>query len=474
MRFQYNSIMQLSSTTKYIQNHCLKYYPKRILRWTLIVLLLLVFLSILTLLLDNTYTSSSLPLSSYMNLGGDTTSIFEKLYMTKPNTVVTNNNNDPFHSPRLEHEMVNHLFGQEEIDDWHDPKITWIDDHVWEHVPVKGVLYMFLRNEDLQHARSTIRSIEDRFNHNVGYPWVILSNHYLSPSFKKYLTKVVTKGRVFFGRVDRETWNYPNWVPTSQVEKAVKKMMTMDRIPEGVRPSYQFSSRYHAGLFFHHPLMQNADYSWRVEPSAYYSCEMEDPFLKMKTLNKTLGFVMTSYEEKMAVRSLWSVTRAFREQFFDQIRPLNETIMPWLLDDSEYNFCHIWSNFMILDLTFLRSEHYQAYFRFLDYSGGFFYESWSDGAVITLAAAMYLKREELYFFNEIGYEYRFGVHCPLSLTDYYPRCSCDVELTTDFNRDSCTISMLQYVDKHRIQDIATFARRHFMIGDRSTSLLSGF
>ncbi|KAG2218964.1 hypothetical protein INT45_008388 [Circinella minor] len=441
--------MRLSSTTKYFQNHCLKYYPKRILRWILIVLILLVFLSIITLLLDNTYNSSSpsLPLSSYMNLGSDTNSIFEKLHITKPNTIVANNNNDPLQSLQPEHAMVNHLFGQEEIDDLHAPKITWIDDNVWEHVPVKGVLYMFLRNEDLQQARSTIRSIEDRFNHNVGYPWVILSNQYLSPSFKKYLTKVVTKGRIFFGRVDRETWNYPKWIPT-----------------------------YHAGFFFHHPLMQNADYSWRVEPSAYYSCEMEDPFLKMKTLNKTLGFVMTSYEEKMAVRSLWSVTGAFtKQQSSDQIRPSNETIMPWLLNDSsEYNFCHIWSNFMILDLTFLRSEQYQAYFRFLDYSGGFFYESWSDGAVITLAAAMFLKREELYFFNEIGYEYRFGVHCPLSLTDYYPRCSCDVELTTDFNRDSCTISMLQYVDKHRIHDIAKFARRHLMIGDRARSLLSGF
>ena len=133
--------------------------------------------------------------------------------------------------------------------------------------------------------------------------------------------------------------------------------------------------------------------------------------------------------------------------------------------------------------------------------------------MITLAAAMFLKREELHYFNEIGYEYRLGVHCPLSLTDYYPRCSCDVELNNgnfilliifillflfymyiyeyfviyiktnnnkklasiglDFNQDSCTINMLQYVDKHRIHEIATFARRHFMIADRAKSLLKG-
>ena len=120
--------------------------------------------------------------------------------------------------------------------------------------------------------------------------------------------------------------------------------------------------------------MQNADYSWRVEPSAYYSCEMEDPFLKMKNLNKTLGFVMTSHEEKVAVHSLWSITTKFTEQSPEWIRPSHETIMPWLLNGSNYNFCHIWSNFMILDLAFLRSKEYQAYFRFLDYSGGFFYE----------------------------------------------------------------------------------------------------
>ena len=230
-----------SSITKYVQNHFLESYPRRILRRILIVLISLVSLCIIILFLDNTYSSSS---SSSINLG-DTNSIFEKLYTSKANALIVNDNNvKDLLQPQPEHAMVEHLFEQEQLDDLNEqPKISWIDDEVWEHLPVKGVLYMFLCNDDLQQARSTIRSIEDRFNRNVGYPWVILSNQYLSPSFKKYLTKVVTKGRIFFGRVDRETWNYPNWISTSQAEKRMK-MMTLDRIPEGVRPSYQFSSRY--------------------------------------------------------------------------------------------------------------------------------------------------------------------------------------------------------------------------------------
>lgn len=147
-----------------------------------------------------------------------------------------------------------------------------------------------------------------------------------------------------------------------------------------------------------------------------------------------------------AIQSLWLTTRDFMKDNPHLVLSSNKTIMPWLLDDfGEYNYCHMWSNFEIVDLKFLRSEAYQSYFKFLDRRGGFFYERyvqhasnnkhtsaltsiasfrWSDAPVRTLAAAMFLPRHKIHFFNSIGYTHSVASHCPVNRD--YEHCSCDV------------------------------------------------
>lgn len=58
------------------------------------------------------------------------------------------------------------------------------------------------------------------------------------------------------------------------------------------------------------------------------------------------------------------------------------------------------SNFEIADLDFLRSEPYEKYFEHLDRAGGFSYERWGDAPVHSIAAALFLKPEEVHYFNE--------------------------------------------------------------------------
>lgn len=53
------------------------------------------------------------------------------------------------------------------------------------------------------------------------------------------------------------------------------------------------------------------------------------------------------------------------------------------------------------------------YFNYLDKAGGFFYERWGDAPVHSIAAALFLKKEELHFFNEIGYVQRSDLQTPL-------------------------------------------------------------
>jgi alpha 1,2-mannosyltransferase len=49
---------------------------------------------------------------------------------------------------------------------------------------------------------------------------------------------------------------------------------------------------------------------------------------------------------------------------------------------------------------------------------------WGDGPVRSIAAAMFLKREDIHFFNEIGYNHDSIKHCPFKKS-LIKNCSCD-------------------------------------------------
>jgi alpha 1,2-mannosyltransferase len=51
--------------------------------------------------------------------------------------------------------------------------------------------------------------------------------------------------------------------------------------------------------------------------------------------------------------------------------------------------------------------------------------SWGDAPVQTIAAALFLKREDIHFFNNIGYTHSIATHCPYD-EELLRQCSCDV------------------------------------------------
>jgi hypothetical protein len=55
-------------------------------------------------------------------------------------------------------------------------------------------------------------------------------------------------------------------------------------------------------------------------------------------------------------------------------------------------------------MDFFRGEAYQAYFDYLDSKGGFYYERWGDAPVHSIAAALFLPKDRIHIFDEIGYE----------------------------------------------------------------------
>jgi len=164
--------------------------------------------------------------------------------------------------------------------------------------------------------------------------------------------------------------------------------------------------------------------------------------------NKTYGFTIALYEFESTIQSLWSTVRGNRPtaRLFptEHADPRRSSLVDFLTENPQqlapdnamhfisdnggqnYNNCHFWSNFEIADMDFWRGEAYEAYFKFLDSRGGFYYERWGDAPVHSIGAALFAGKDRIHYFREIGYEHWPFAHCPIEEHLWEEnRCSCN-------------------------------------------------
>lgn len=274
-----------------------------------------------------------------------------------------------------------------------------------------GVIVILARNGDLQGLNRSLTQFEARFNKKYHYPYVFLNDVEFTEEFKTGV-KAFISSKSEFGLIPKEHWSYPSWINVSKADTAREDMAKRHVIYGGSLP-YRHMCRFNSGFFFRHHLLKDYDYYWRIEPSIDYTCDIDyDPFVFLKQNGKEYGFTVALHEYKETVPTLWNTTQEFVKKYPNLLHPQN-ILKPFLTsDDGSYNMCHFWSNFEIASLKFLRSEAYLKFFEYLDQAGGFFYERWGDAPVHSIAAAMFLPKEKIHFFEDIGYFHAPFENCP--------------------------------------------------------------
>ena len=134
------------------------------------------------------------------------------------------------------------------------------------------------------------------------------------------------------------------------------------------------------------------------------------------------------YEYHATIPTLWDTVMNFVKENPQYVIPDNA--MDYMSDDvgKSYNLCHFWSNFEIADMDFWRGEAYSKYFDYLDRTGGFYYERWGDAPVHSIAAALFARKDQIHFFDNIGYEHNPYTHCPKGPGLWSQgRCSCNID-----------------------------------------------
>lgn len=320
------------------------------------------------------------------------------------------------------------------------------NDHhtIWQYEPsmntsrrrANAVFVVLVRNKELWDIVDSMKQLEDRFNHWAGYDWVFFNDEPFDENFKRF-TQSVTRSKCSYAQIEKDHWVQPDWINETRAT-AAREEMARKQVIYADSVSYRNMCRFNSGFFFRHPLLANYDYYWRVEPSVKFYCDIAyDPFLLMQDQKKIYGFTMSVYELAETIPTLWATVKDFIQKYPEYISEGNA--MRFLSDDNggTYNKCHFWSNFEIADLNFWRGEAYTMFFDHLEKTGGFYYERWGDAPVHSIAAALFAKKEQIHFFDDIGYRHAAYQHCPQGDAHAKGRCWCDINVNFDTNGYSC-------------------------------------
>ncbi|CCE63649.1 hypothetical protein TPHA_0F01650 [Tetrapisispora phaffii CBS 4417] len=300
---------------------------------------------------------------------------------------------------------------------------------------VRATFVTLARNKDLNGLRETIKSFEDRFNSKFQYDWIFLNDSEFNDDFKVTMTALIS-GEVKFGIIPKEHWSFPSWIDQDRAADTRKEMKD---IIYGDSISYRNMCRFESGFFWRHPLLDEYEYYWRVEPDTKLYCDVDyDIFRFMKDNDKKYGFTISIHEYRATIPTLWDTTVEFINLHPEYVAENNMLDFVSNDDGMSYNLCHFWSNFEIASLDFWRSDAYRDYFDYLDHAGGFFYERWGDAPVHSIAAALFLNRTQVHHFDDLGYYHGPFHQCPtdekIRLAN---RCDCDPNRDFTWRGYSC-------------------------------------
>lgn len=319
----------------------------------------------------------------------------------------------------------------------------------------RATVLSLVRNEDLEEILASIKQFEHMFNRKFMYPYTFLNDGEFSENFKETIKRVLPRGRkVQFGRIEPDEWNMPSFIDQN---KYISKMEVLEEkgVGHSVQESYHNMCRFYSKNFYHHPLLKEYRYTWRLEPSVNFYCEMNyDVFKFMEMNEKVYGYTLNVYDNPLSVETLWPNTMEFIRE---NPQYLHENgAFEWLKENGQkpdnfqtaggYSTCHFWTNFEITDMEFLRSEAYEKYVQFLDEKGGFYYERWGDAPVRSIALALFTDKSKIHWFRDIGYNHFPYTNCPTCSSD---RCNDDCNPGrfspwTSLDPENCQATWIKY------------------------------
>ena len=108
-----------------------------------------------------------------------------------------------------------------------------------------AALVMLAQNSELDAARRTVQSVEDRFNRWFHYPYVFLNDQPWDPEFVRLMNATVS-GEARFEVIPRSEWTYPSWMDQDAARQSILRQGE-EGVHYGGREGYHHMCRFFSG-----------------------------------------------------------------------------------------------------------------------------------------------------------------------------------------------------------------------------------
>lgn len=315
-----------------------------------------------------------------------------------------------------------------------------------EYQRENGVILVFARNADLYKLMETMWSVEQRFNKNYKYDWLIVADSMHTRNFKRTITSIASSN-VEFHNVRK--LNYPPNIDKSRMKDARKKFRQQSIVfKKSQRARHQ--QRLWVKDIFTIESLAKYDFFMRIDPGVLLYCDVNFDFFKfMVQHERTYGFGFAMKGKAGTFPTLWESALKYIEENPTDVNENN--MIDFISDDKgeTFNTCQFRANFEVGDLRFFRSEKYRKLAEFFDDKNGIYYEGWDESTFHTLGVALLEDRHKIQFFNNIGYNDRAGDNlksCPFDQSIRLgTNCACDPldDITWDTKGGSCVERFFQ-------------------------------
>ncbi|KAI3407049.2 KTR4 [Candida oxycetoniae] len=316
-----------------------------------------------------------------------------------------------------------------------------------------ATIIALVRNAESGKLGQSIKRFQKSFNDKFNYPYTFINDQPFTDKFKERIKRYTNDAPVEFVTINPKNWDKPQFIDEAKEAKEMQIMHSHD-VAYAQKASYHNMCRFYSGSFYNLPELQKYKYYWRIEPQVdFYSDVTYDVFKYMEATEKIYGFVIGLYDIEETVKSLWPETLKYLNTG-DNYKYVNENgSFQWLIEDLQnpernkvaggYSTCHFWSNFEIGDMDFFRSEAYNNWFKYLDSTGGFYYERWGDAPVHSIGVSLFADKSKIHWFRDLGYSHDPYFNC--ANTPFTKGCSVGkFSKYEHLNNHNCLMNWLEY------------------------------
>jgi hypothetical protein len=281
-------------------------------------------------------------------------------------------------------------------------------------LPVRGAVIFLTdgtprRVEELSRA---ISSLDAMFNDRYGYPVVIfysLENDQRSPllsAAQQDALRSTSRSTLLFAEV-----NFTEYMTAPGAQGAPALIL-------GKSMGYRHMCRFFAGPVAHHPALASFDYYWRLDTDSMLSERMRyDVFSQLPCHGWRYTYAQTACDDSSVTFGLWKVV-ATHHALAKGGSDLAARLPPLLTEHGTcphsegpeaqgvaWNNIIYYNNWEVVDLSWLRSAEYAAFFAAIDATGGIYTKRWGDAPVRTLAAVALLPPAAIHRFEYVRFRH---------------------------------------------------------------------